>query len=231
MKHGRILLNDPFLQQMMVSVEGEMPRYVSYSVLRNPVQQVSAIVPKVEDDDDDDDDSIPRPPAPKEARSQKEKPLEIDMINLIPVLPDGDTRTSVPLTCAPCTNGILFKGNKALDRGGYICTIEMLEYVISRKKAFVSLSWDENADFTSRIPASSVRLPEENYTTLDPVNLDSMVCPIDGTYAVFSAIKRAIGLCRKKHSASFNVCPATTFTRRCVGFEADSARDNVRISK
>ena len=197
-----------------------MPRYVSDSVLRNPVQEVSAIVPKAEDDDDD---SIPRPPAPKKPRSQKEKPLEIDMINLIPVLPDGDTRTSVPLTCAPCTNGILVKGNKALDRGGYTCTIEMLEYV--------SLTWDESADFTSRIPASSVRLPEKNYTTLDPVSLDSMVCPIDRAYAVFSAIKRAIGHCRKKHSASFNVCPATTFTRRCVGFEAVSARNNVRISK
>ena len=140
-------------------------------------------------------------------------------------------RTSVPLTCAPCTNGILVKGKKALDRGGYLCTIEMLEYVISRKKAFVSLTWDESADFTSRVPASSVRLPEENYTALDPVSLDSMVCPIDRAYAVFSAIKRAIGLCRRKHSASFNVCPATPFTRRCVGFEADSARDNVRISE
>ena len=216
---------------MMVSVEDEMPRYVSYTVLRNPVQQVSAIVPKGEDDVNDDDDSIPRPPAPKKPRSQKEKPLEIDMINLIPVLPDGDTRTSVPLTCAPCTNGILVKGKKALDRGGYLCTIEMLEYVISRKKAFVSLTWDESADFTSRVPASSVRLPEEIYTALDPVSLDSMVCPIDRAYAVFFAIKRAIGLCRRKHSASFNVCPATPFTRRCVGFEADSARNNVRISE
>ena len=106
---------------MRVSVEGEVPRYVSYSVLRNPVQQVSAYVAKVEDDDDDDDDddvSIPRPPAPKKLRSQKEKPLEDDMINLIPVLlPDGDTRTSVPLNRAPCTNSILGKGNKALDRG------------------------------------------------------------------------------------------------------------------
>ena len=134
MKHGRILLNDPFLQQMMVSVEGEMPRYVACSVLRNPVQQASAIDPKAEDDNDDDDDSIPCPPAPIKPRSQKEKPSEIDMINLIPVLPDGDTRTSVPLTCAPCSNGILVKGNKALDRGGYTCTIENLEYFISRKK-------------------------------------------------------------------------------------------------
>ena len=212
---------------MMVSVEGEMPRYVSYSVLRNSIQQVSAIVSKVEDDNDD---SIPRPPAPKKLSSQKEKPLEIDMINLNPVLPERDTRTSVPLICAPCTNGIIVKGNKALDRGGYICTIGILEYFISRKKAFVSLSWDENADFTIRVPASSARLLEKNYTTLDPVNLDSMVCPIDRAYAAFSAIKRAIGLCRKKHSLSFNVCPTTTFTRRCVGFEADSARDNVRIS-
>ena len=226
-KHGRVLLNDPFLQQMMVSVEGEMSRYVSYSVLRNPVQQVSAIVANVEDDDDPD----PDPPAPKKTRPQKEKPSEVDMINLIPMLPDGDTRTSVPLTCAPCINGILVKGEKALDRGGFTCTIERLEYVVSRKKAFVNLTWDESADFTSRIPATSVRLPQENYNTLDPVSLDSMVCQIDRAYAVFSAIKRAIGLCRKKHSASFNVCPATIFTRQCVGFEADSARDNVRISE
>ena len=89
MKHVRILHNDPFLQQMMVSVEGEMPRYVSYSVLRNPVLQVSAIVPKVEDDDDDNEDSIPRPPAPKKPCIQKEKPLKIEIINLIPVLPEG----------------------------------------------------------------------------------------------------------------------------------------------
>ena len=210
-KHGRILLNDPFLQQMMVSAKGEMPRYVSYSVLRNPVQQLSAIVPKVEDDDDDGDDSIPCPPAPKKSRSQKKTSLEVDMINLIPVLPDGDTRTSVPLTCAPCTNGILLKGKKALDRGGYTCTIEMLEYVISRKKAFVSLTWDGSADFTSRIPASSVRLPEENCTTLDPVSLDSMVCPIDRAYAVFSAIKRAIGLCRKKKICEFQCVPRYNF--------------------
>ena len=136
---------------MLVPVEGEISRYVSYSVLRNPVQQVSAIVTKVEDDDVDDDDSISRPPAPKKPRSQKEKPLEFEIINLIPVLPDGGTRTSVPLTCAPCTKGIHVKGNKTLDRGGYTCTIELLEYVISRKKAFVSLSWDESADFTTRI--------------------------------------------------------------------------------
>ena len=108
---------------MMVSVESEMPRYVSYSVLRNPVQQVSAIVPKTEDDDDDDGDSIPRPPAPKKPRSQKEKPLEIDMINLIPVLPDGDTRTSVPLTCAPCTNGILSREDRRQTP-----RVEQLEY-------------------------------------------------------------------------------------------------------
>ena len=64
-KHGRILLNDPFRQQMMVSVEGEVPRFVSYSVLRNPVQQVSAYVAEAEDDDDDDDDSIPQSPPQK----------------------------------------------------------------------------------------------------------------------------------------------------------------------
>ena len=210
----------------MVSVKGEVHRYVSYSLLRNPMQQVSAIVAKVEDDNDD---SIPCLPTPKKPRSQKEKPLEVDVINLIPVLPEDDTRTSVPLTCAP----LLVKRNMALDRGGYTCTIEMLEYVISRKKAFTSLSWDENAYFTCRISASSVRLPEENYTTLDPVNLDRMNGrPIDRAYAVFSVIERAIGLClKKKHSLSFNVYPATTFARRCVGFEADLALVNVRMSK
>ena len=212
---------------MSVFVEGEVPRYLSYSVLRNPVQQVSANVAKVEDDDDD---SIPRLPARKKPRSQKEKPLEVDMINANPVLPDGDIRTSVPLTCAPRTNGFLVIGNKGLDRG-YTCTFEMLEYVISRKTAFVSLTWDESADFTGRIQASSVKLREDNYITVDPVNLDRMVCPIDRGYAVFSAIKRAFGLCRKKNSVNFNVCPAITFTRRCAGFEADSARDNVRMSK
>ena len=143
------------------------------------------------------------------------------------MLPEDDTRTSVPLTCAPCTN---VKRNKAADRGGYTCTIEIMDYVISRKKAFVSQTLDESADFTSRNPASSVRLPEENYTALDPVNL-SMVCPFNRAYAVFSAIKRSIGLCRKKHFMSFKVCPATFFIRRCFGFEADLARDNVRLSK
>ena len=129
------------------------------------------------------------------------------MINSIPVLPEDDTRTSVPLTCAPCTN---VKRNKAADRGGYTCTIEIMDYVISRKKAFVSQTLDESADFTSRIPASSVRLPEENYTALDPVNL-SMVCPFNRAYAVFSAIKRAIGLCRKKTFYEFQGVPRYIF--------------------
>ena len=62
------------------------------------------------------------------------------------------------------------------------------------------------------------------------MNLDSLVCPFDHNYAVYSAFKRAFGVCRKEHSVSFNVSPATTFNRRCVGFEADSTRDNVRMS-
>ena len=57
-----------------------------------------------------------------------------------------------------------------------------------------------------------------------------MVCPFDHAYAVYSAFKRAFGVCRNEHSVSFNVCSATTFTRRCDGFEADSTRDNVRMS-
>ena len=88
--HERILLNDPFKQQMLLSVE--VPRYVSYSVLRiqrNPVQPDSVIVAKVVDHYED---STPRLPAPNKHRSHKEMPLEVDMINSILVLPDGTPR-------------------------------------------------------------------------------------------------------------------------------------------
>ena len=90
--HERILPNDPFKQQMLLSVETEVPRYVSYSVLRilrNPVQQDSVIVAKVVDHYED---SIPRLTAAKKPRPHKEMPLEVDMINSIIVLPDGTPR-------------------------------------------------------------------------------------------------------------------------------------------
>lgn len=110
-----------------------------------------------------------------------------------------------------------------------MCTVTGLEYDRQKKKAFVAMESDEDPDITSRMPTLSVTVPVENYGKVQPIDWDLLLNPVDEAFAVFSTVKRSVGLSRK-HCHSQIICQATKFTKTCLGFEGESPKENVRCS-
>ena len=54
--------------------------------------------------------------------------------------------------------------------------------------------------------------------------------PINLSFAVFSALKRAVGLARDKNSITFNLGPVTKLTRQIMGFSTESQKEVVKFS-
>ena len=54
--------------------------------------------------------------------------------------------------------------------------------------------------------------------------------PINLSFAVFSALKRAVGLARDKNSITFNLGPGTKLTRQIMGFSTESQKEVVKFS-
>ena len=52
---------------------------------------------------------------------------------------------------------------------------------------------------------------------------------VDRTFAVFSTIKRCVGLSFKKSSTVTNMIPATELTKRVFGFKSHSSKETVKF--
>ena len=64
----------------------------------------------------------------------------------------------------------------------------------------------------------------------DVVDFNSLLEPMDQAYALFLAIKRILGLSRKKHSSAATLVPCTPLTKNLCVFDSGNSNEAVRYS-
>ena len=114
---------------------------------------------------------------------------------------------------------------------GQDCSVERLEFDGSRNKAFALLKSITNEDEAMRLPAVKVHLKNENYLkneVFDFYQIDQH--PVNQAFAVFSAVKRAVGLSRNRNSHTVTIGPATALTRQFTGFTGTGAKEIVKFT-
>ena len=65
---------------------------------------------------------------------------------------------------------------------------------------------------------------------LKAMDFNSLLEPMDQAYALFSAIKRMVGLSRKKHSLTAILAPCNLLTKKLCGFETGNFKEAVKYS-
>lgn len=125
----------------------------------------------------------------------------------------------VQLLYVPCVNGILKAGAIAVYRG-LDCIVERMEFDGRVMKAFALLKLVMDEDETMRLPAVKVQLKTENFLKSETFEYSKIgQHPINQAFAVFSAVKRAVGLMRIKNgSSSVTIGPSTPVIRQFCGF-------------
>ena len=134
---ARVLMNDPFLQQIWVEVDDSQDlRFVAYDLLRNRATLPAAAAPSEPDEGGElDGEVVPGPPQAKRARTPKVPQPELDMATLVHCEEDE----TVVLTYVPCVNGIIKAGSLAVY-GGRDFQVHELCFDGRRKKAFAQLT-------------------------------------------------------------------------------------------
>lgn len=102
--------------------------------------------------------------------------------------------------------------------------MEKLFFSRKKGKAFATLTAEDDEDETANIPALRVSLKSENFLKNEVVNYYDLETDIDKSFLVYSGIKRAVGLSRKKLSHAIPLVPATPLARRICGFSLNNSR-------
>ena len=200
-------------------------RHISYDLLRD---RAATPVPlsDVSDDEPEEPASDPAPRPPTKKPRVKIEESEEELGNRI----QCDNADIVPLLYVPCVNGIVMAGSVAVY-SGRDCSVERLEFDGRRKKAFALLKSIEDEDETMRLPAVKVYLKSENFLkneVFDFYQIDQH--PVNQAFAVFSAVKRAVGLSRNRNSHTVTIGPATPLVRQFTGFSSIGPKEIVKFA-
>ena len=253
---GFVQTNDPFLQQLTVTVLDDdtvgFVRFVKYDCLLNKhheQQQKTSRVSYAEDtveaegedtaeaeDTVEADDTIEAAIIPittiETRRNKTTIEPEVDMNSLVVDLM-GLTCGNIPLTYVPCFNGVAKIGSKA-DYYGREFRIVKLEYDSQVRKAFACMVCSSDEDEYARVPAIKVTLGgsfAENYLKYEVANFFDIGHEVDQAYAVFASLKKAVGAANKKTSHICTLVPLTQLTRRVCGFtNREPVKFNVTIA-
>ncbi len=211
MLNGTVRVNDPFLRQLSVLVEDDVVN-VPYFQLRND--------PETDEETDSTDEestatlsqvSAARPILPKNKIDQRP---EIEVLELLKLEFEAET---VALTYVPCVNGVLKRGSIAAYASRKY-RVDTLVFDGRRGKALASLTCLEDEDVTVTMPAVKVRLAVEDYMKGETSSSYSEMEKVDQAFAIFAAVKRAVGFSRKKLSHTMAVVPDSPMARRLTGF-------------
>jgi hypothetical protein len=126
-------------------------------------------------------------------------------------------------------NGILVIGAVALY-AGQDHTVTSMEFNGRCRKAFAVLTSSANEDVTTRLPAVLVELKYEDYLKHEVFNLFEIENPINQAFAVFSSIKRAVGMSRHRNAHTVTIGPSTPLVRQFAGFTGNRANEIVRFA-
>ena len=83
-------------------------------------------------------------------------------------------------------------------------------------------------DIEVRIP--TIRVVTTTSSEGDVRDFKSLLEPMEQAYALFSAIKRMVGLSRKKHSLTATLVPCTPLTKKLCGFKTGNFKEAVKYS-
>ena len=176
---GSVKINDPFINQCLVSdVEGN-DVFVSYRQLRNKPCSRETNPDNENDEDGDSECESARPPNRKQARvtfAPQPQP-QMDIISLLPSVDDD-----VDLTYVPCANDIIKVGSIASYADDEF-EIKRLFYDHQRKKAFASMQSRIDPDIEVRIPSN--RIVSKSSSKGEVLDFNSITEPIDQAFALF----------------------------------------------
>ena len=221
---GSVKINDHFINQCLVTdVEGN-DVFVSYRQLRNKPCSRETNPDNENDEDGDSECESARPPIRKQARvtfAPQPQP-QMDIISLLPSVDDD-----VDLTYVPCANDIIKVGSIASYADDEF-EIKRLFYDHQRKKAFASMQSRIDPDIEVRIPSN--RIVSKSSSKGEVLDFNSITEPIDQAFALFSAIKRIVGLSKNKHSITATLVPCTPLTKKLCGFKTNNCKEAVKYS-
>jgi hypothetical protein len=142
----------------------------------------------------------------------------------------------------PCVNGILKVGSVVLGLGGMgLQTVTKLEFDGLRRRPFAvltALDASTFVDISTRMPAVLLRLQHEDYMKGETSDILHMSCSshggsahvVDKAFAVFSSVKRAVGLSRTGGRCHiFTLAVSTAATKELFGFLPNRPKQQVRI--
>jgi len=216
---GRVKINDPFINQCLVTDPEDNDVFVAYRQLRN---KPSCTPQNDRDDGDDSESEAVRPPPRKQARVSFAPQPQIDIISLLP-----NVENDIELTYAPCANDIIRVGSIASYADDEF-EIKRVFYDHQKKKAFAIMQSRIDPDIEVRIPSN--RIISKSSSKGEVMDFNSIDKPIDQAFALFSAIKRIVCLSKNKHSFTATLVPCTPLTKKLCGFETGNLREAVKYS-
>ena len=92
--------------------------------------------------------------------------------------------------------------------------IKKVYYDVQKRKACAFMQNRSDPDIEVRIP--TIRVVTTTSSKGDVMDFNSLLEPMDQAYALFSAIKRMVGLSRKKHSLTATLVPCTPLTKNSL---------------
>ena len=221
-KTGKIATNDPFAHECVVEMD-EMLHYVPYCCLKNQVEDTDVHDEEAEDDEKAQETKQEHRQEPKPKRTKTQE-TELDFSTLIP-----KTDVDVKLSFVPCINGICQRGS-IIALSGMDFKVNDLYYSAQKFKPIAMMISVDDEDCELRMPVTTCSLKVSDYLKNEEINFVTLDNDVDRTFAVFSAIKRCVGLSFKKSSTVTNFIPSTELTKRVCGFKSNSSKEAVKFS-
>ena len=106
--------------------------------------------------------------------------------------------------------------------------IKKVYYDAQKRKACAFMQSRSDPDIEVRIP--TIRVVTTTSSKGDVMDFNSLLEPMDQAYALFSAIKRMVGLSKKKHSLTATLVSCTPLTKKLCGFETGNFKEAVKYS-
>ena len=115
LRKGTVHVNDPFIQQVTLNVEDHEATWpIRYDLLRDGPAPTPAIDEEASPEESAVEDAEPTPQPPQPKRRKIDEPEEELYSRLLEAAAEDDL---VPLTYAPCANGVLKAGMTAVFGG------------------------------------------------------------------------------------------------------------------
>ena len=114
-----------------------------------------------------------------------------------------------------------------------ISEVTSLEFDGPKKKAFAVLRSMLDDDIVARVPAVLVMLHDEDYLKTEQCHVlhATDAHPVNQAFALFSAVKRAVGLTardrRNRKGRIANLATATDYLKRLLGFVQEGLKEKV----